>query len=232
MARRTNFGAHLNGKLQKGSDMQIMSRRNLIKGGVLVAGVFVSGALPATARDNPMPEELRKSLERAPNAPLLGNPAGDITLTEFFDYNCPHCRTSVGDVHALIAQDKSLRVVFREWPVFGEGSVFSTKASLAALKQGKYWQFHTALMAIDGKADETSAMAIARKIGLNLDQLSADMESPEVVSHIDDSMLLADHMGLMGTPTFIAGDEGLFGRQSLSQLRGLVARGRAALAES
>lgn len=212
--------------------MQQIDRRNLIKGGLLVAGTFAMGALPAAARDNPMPKELRKALERAPDAPVLGNPAGDITMTEFFVYNCPHCRTSVGDVHALISQDKALRVVFREWPVFGEGSVFSSKASLAALKQGKYWQFHTALMAIDGKADQTSATAVARQIGLDIDRMRADMESSEVLAHIDGSMELAEHMGLIGTPTFIAGDEGLFGKQSLSQLRGLVSRGRATLAES
>lgn len=211
--------------------MQQIDRRNLIKGGLLVAGAFATGALPAVARENPMPDELRKALERAPNAPVLGNAAGDITLTEFFDYNCPHCRTSVGDVHRLISQDKSLRVVFREWPVFGEGSVFSAKASLAALKQRKYWQFHTALLGIDGKADQISATAVAKQVGLDLDRLHADMESPEVLSHIDQSMLLAEHMGLMGTPTFVAGDEGLFGKQSLSELRGLVSRGRATLAE-
>ncbi|MFH5773154.1 DsbA family protein [Paracoccus sp. NGMCC 1.201697] len=212
--------------------MQPIERRNLIRGGLLVAGAFATGALPAIARDNPMPEDLRKALEHAPNTPVLGNAKGDITLTEFFDYNCPYCRTSVKDVHALIAQDKTLRVVFHEWPVFGEGSVFSSKASLAALKQGKYWQFHTALMAIDGKADQASATAVAKQVGLDMERLLADMESSEVLSHIDQSMLLADHMGLTGTPTFIAGDEGLFGKQSLSQLRGLVSRGRATLAES
>lgn len=210
--------------------MQHVNRRNLIKGGFLVAGTMALGALPARARDNPMPDELRKALERASNAPVLGNPAGDITLTEFFDYNCPFCRSSVGAVHRLIVQDKSLRVVFREWPVFGEGSVFSSKASLAALKQGKYWQFHTGLMAIDGKADEGTATKIARQVGLDMDRMRADMASPEVLDHIDQSMELAEHMGLMGTPTFIAGDEGLFGKQSLADLRGLVARGRTVLA--
>nr|WP_245155744.1 DsbA family protein [Paracoccus ravus] len=108
-----------------------MERRNLITGGLVLAGGVAVGALPAAARENPMPEALRNALERESNAPVLGNGSGNITMTEFFDYNCPHCRASVKSVHALISQDKSLRVIFREWPVFGEGSEFSAKASLA-----------------------------------------------------------------------------------------------------
>lgn len=209
--------------------MMSINRRDAVRLGICAVGAFAVAGTVVAAQDNPMPEELRKVLEREPNTPVLGNTKGNITLTEFFDYNCPFCRTSVKDVHKLISEDKQLRVVFREWPVFGEGSVFSTKASLAALKQNRYWQFHTALMAIKGKADESSAIRIARQVGLDLDRLRKDMESPEVLGHIDHSMALADHIGLMGTPTFIAGNEALFGKQTLSDLRGLVQRGRAAL---
>ncbi|WP_148292710.1 DsbA family protein [Paracoccus aminophilus] len=207
----------------------MLTRRHALLSGLATGAAF---ALPAlAAEENPMPPELRKALERDPNAPVLGNPNGDITLTEFFDYNCPYCRVMVKDVHQLITDDKNLRVVFREWPVFGEGSIFTTRVSLASLKQGKYWQFHSAMMAIKGKADERSAMRTAEKVGLDLTRLKKDMDSDQVYAHMDRSTELADHMGLVGTPTFIAGNEGLFGKQSLTELKEMIARGRKALAK-
>lgn len=207
--------------------------------------MFVSGALATTsvaliaparaeppARPNPMPEELRAALERDPGTPVLGNAEGNITLTEFFDYNCPFCRKMVPILHDLISEDPDLRIVLHETPVFGEGSVFAAKASLAALRQKKYWQFHTALMAVNGKADETSARATAREVGLDETRFETDLESPDVLAQIDRSMQLADHLGLMGTPTFVAGDEGLFGYQSRADLQGLIARARTTLGVS
>ncbi len=187
--------------------------------------------LPARAADrpNPMPEELRKSLERDPTAPVLGNPDGDITLSVFFDYNCPHCRKMVGPIQQVISSDPKLRVVYREWPVFGEGSDFAARASLASLETGKYWQFHTALMAMNGRAEEASVMRTARQLGLDEPGLRRGMEAEPVTRHIGLSFRLAEHMGLMGTPTFIAGDEAVFGEQSRADLAGLVVRGRQTL---
>src|SRR5690606_19454054 len=124
---------------------------------------------------NPMPESLRQALERDPTAPVLGNPQGDITLTEFFDYNCAFCRKMVPTVQRLIGADPQLRVVFREWPVFGEGSDFAARAALASLDQGKYWQFHAALMALRGKVDEASTLRVAREVGLDEARLKRDM---------------------------------------------------------
>lgn len=207
------------------------TRRHIL---VSAAALGASTALPVRAqqsaeRSNPMPEDLRKALERSPNAPVLGNPDGDITLTEFFDYNCPFCRKMVGTVQQLISSDPQLRVVYREWPVFGEGSVFATRASLASLKQDKYWPFHAAMMGMKGRAVEATVMRTVRQVGLDEAQLRKDMESADVDQHIELSQALGEHMGLLGTPTFIAGDEGVFGELSLKDLQDLVARGRKAL---
>lgn len=206
------------------------TRRHILASG---AALGVGAVVPAFAQDadrpNPMPEELRKALERDPTSPVLGNPDGDITLTEFFDYNCPFCRKMVSTVQKLISSDPQLRVVYREWPVFGEGSVFAARASLASLDQGKYWQFHAALLGMKDRAVEATVMRVARKIGLDEDKLRADMEAPRVEEHIQMSGNLAEHMGLMGTPTFIAGDEGVFGEMSLKEIQGLVARARKTL---
>lgn len=206
------------------------TRRHIIASAAAMGfGAALPGFAQTNDRPNPMPEELREALERDANAPVLGNPDGDITLTEFFDYNCPFCRKMVGTVSKLIQSDKQLRVVYREWPVFGEGSEFAARASLASLEQGKYWQFHTALMQMKGRAVEATVMKVAREVGLDEDRLRKDMQASHIDEHISSSFLLADHMGLMGTPMFIAGDEGLFGELSLSELQGLVERARKTL---
>ena len=210
--------------------MRKLQRREFTTLG-LVSGLTLSVGVPmARAQDNPMPPELRDAIERQPFSPVLGNSKGDVTLTEFFDYNCPHCRTSVPVIRKLIGDDPHLRVVLREWPVFGESSEFCARASLASVKQGKYWQFHSGLMAIRGRPEEASAMRVAQEVGLDLAKLRRDMRSADVEGHIAQSMALGDHMGLMGTPTFIAGNDALFGKKSGSELKQLVAQARKDLA--
>lgn len=208
-----------------------MIARRLVLTSATAWGIL--GALPTLAADlarpNPMPEALRKALERDPTAPVLGNPDGDITLSVFFDYNCPHCRKMVEPIQGLISSDPRLRMVYREWPVFGEGSEFAARASLASLQTGRYWQFHTSLMAMKGRAEEASVMRMARRLDLEEAALRRGMEAEPVIRHIGLSFQLAEHMGLMGTPTFIAGDEAAFGEQSRADLAGLVARGRQTL---
>lgn len=196
----------------------------------LLAAAAASPALGQSAdRPNPMPEELRKALERDRNGIVLGNPNGDVTLTEFFDYNCPFCKKIVPAMQRLIGSDPRLRVVFREWPVFGEGSDFAARAALAALDQGKYWQVHTGLMAMKDRAAEASVMRVVRRVGLDEAKLREDMYSDRVEDHIARSFMLAEHMSLIGTPTLIAGDEALFGDQSFDDLTALVARARKTL---
>ncbi|MFE3839028.1 DsbA family protein [Pseudogemmobacter sonorensis] len=203
-----------------------MKRREFTRLGLATGLALASGAQAGLAEGNPMPEELREAIERQPFSPVLGNARGDVTLTEFFDYNCPHCRTTVPVIRRLIAGDPGLRVVLREWPIFGAGSEFCARASLAALKQRKYWEFHSSLMAIRGRAEEASAMKVAAEVGLDTGRLRRDMDSADVAGHIAQSMALGDHMGLMGTPTFIAGNGGLFGKQSRADLRRLIAQAR------
>ena len=203
------------------------SRRATI---ALLAAAAASPALGQGAdRPNPMPAELREALERDRNAVVLGNPDGNVTLTEFFDYNCPFCKKLVPAMQRLIGSDPQLRVVFREWPVFGEGSDFAARAALAAREQGKYWQVHAGLMAMKDRAAEPSVMRVVRRLGLDEARLREAMQSDPVEDHIARSFMLADHMSLIGTPTLIAGDEALFGDQSFEDLTALVARARKTL---
>lgn len=217
---------------QKPATALEMDRRVVMITGTAAMAAALLG-LPGAARAqekldhrNPMPAELRRVLERNPALPVLGNPKGDITLTEFFDYNCPFCRHNMRDIQRLIGEDKNLRVVFREWPVFGDGSLFASKASLASLQQGKYWQFHEALMSMKARAEEATVMRAARDVGLDTDKLRVDMEKRAILDQIYETMDLADTMMLTGTPTFIAGHESAFGKLNVADLKDLVADAR------
>ena len=148
----------------------------------------------------------RDLLERDPNAPVLGNPDGDVTVVEFFDYNCPYCRRAMAEVEGLVEDDENVRLVYREWPILGEGSVFAARAALASREQGKYEEFHLALMGMQGRAEEASVMRIAEEIGLDVEKLRADMAAPEVDEHIATSRRLTQALGFNGTPSFVIGD--------------------------
>lgn len=194
----------------------------------LLASAGAFAAMPAFAQDrpNPMPDELRQALERDPTAPVLGNPDGNITLTEFFDYNCPHCKTMLPLMSELVRSDPQLRVVLREWPVFGPGSEFAARASLATLPTGNYWRLHAALLGMRARAEEATVMRAVRDLGLDEAAIRTGMQADTVERHITYSHLLGDHMGLMGTPSFICGDEAALGAMTLEELRALVQRGR------
>lgn len=145
-------------------------------------------------------------LKNDPNAPVLGNPDGDVTIVEFFDYNCGYCKRAMVAMQAVLKTDKNLRVVYREFPILSEGSIFAARAALASRAQGRYEEFHWALMSAQ-TADETSVMKIAEQIGLDVAKLRVDMDAPEVAEHIQTSRDLANAMQFTGTPSFIIGDE-------------------------
>ena len=169
----------------------------------------------------------REALERDPYAPVLGNPDGDVTVVEFFDYNCPYCRRVKPHMEALLAADPNVRVVYREWPILGEGSVFAARAALASRNQGKYEEFHWAMMELSGRAEEASVMRAAEDIGLDVVQLRRDMNAPEIDEHIATSMRLSRAMGFSGTPSFVIGDSLAPGLIDADQMISLVNQARA-----
>lgn len=168
----------------------------------------------------------RDFLENDPNAPSIGPADASAVVVEFFDYNCPYCKRAAGDVKALLAADSDVRVVYREWPILGEGSVLAARAALAARAQGKYDEMHNALMGLRGRAEDASIMAAARGLDLDLEKLIADMESDEVNAHLAASQELAQGLGITGTPAFVIGDALVPGAVPLAELETLVARVR------
>jgi protein-disulfide isomerase len=161
-----------------------------------------------------------------PDAPVGGNPAGDVTLVEFFDYNCPYCRKVAPTVVELEEADPDLRLVYKEFPILGPGSEFAARAALASRNQGKYLPFHKALMKATAQVTEQSVMEIARAVGLDTEQLTADMQAPAIQDAIARNLRLANALGINGTPSFVIGQEIVPGAADLGTLQDLIARAR------
>jgi protein-disulfide isomerase len=161
-----------------------------------------------------------------PAAPVGGNPAGDVTLVEFFDYNCPYCRRVAPTVVELEEADPDLRLVYKEFPILGPGSQFAARAVLASRRQGKYVPFHNALMQATDQVTEEIVMETAREVGLDTEQLRADMQDPAIQDAITRNLQLANALGITGTPSFVIGHEVVPGAVDLRTLQSLIARAR------
>ncbi|MCP0914192.1 MULTISPECIES: DsbA family protein [Legionella] len=134
---------------------------------------------------------------------IAGNPKGNVTLVEFFDYQCIHCKKMKPIISALIKKDANLRVIYKEFPIFGKSSELASQVALAAAMQGKYQQMHDALLDLNKRLDETIIMDAAKSVGLDLEKLKKDMESKQVMDALNANRELAEKMHLMGTPAFI-----------------------------
>jgi protein-disulfide isomerase len=130
-------------------------------------------------------------------------------------------------MEALLAADPNVRVVYREWPILGEGSVFAARAALASRNQGKYDEFHWAMMGLNGRAEESTVIRAAEQIGLNIAQLRRDMNAPEIDEHIQTSMRLSRAIGFSGTPSFVIGDNLAPGLIDADQMISMVNQARA-----
>jgi protein-disulfide isomerase len=148
---------------------------------------------------------------RNPAAPVAGNPKGDVTIVEFFDYNCGYCKKALVDLVAAAEKDKNIKLVLKEFPILSKGSEETAKVALAAKVQGKYWEFHRAMLEQPGAANEAAALRVAEKIGLNVAKIRVDMASAEVKKQIDDVRALAQRLGIQGTPHFLVGDRPIGG---------------------
>lgn len=155
-----------------------------------------------------------------PNSAIGGNPDGDVTIVEFFDYNCGYCRSSYDDVAKVIKDDPKVKFVFKELPIINqEASPGAAKVALAARNQGKYMELHQALMKGRGIASEATALKKAEALGLDMAKLKADMASPEIKAELDKVMDLAKKLNVGGTPFFLVGDHVVAGGyENLSEL--------------
>ncbi|TYC58555.1 DsbA family protein [Rhodobacterales bacterium] len=152
---------------------------------------------------------------------VLGNPEGSVTLVEFFDYNCGYCKRAHGDMVKLIEENPDLKVVLKEFPVLGQGSVEAAQVAVAvnSVAPEKYGEFHEALLLSRGQANRASAIRAATDIGLDEDELEAAMKTDEAGQTIEEVYSLANRLGLTGTPSYVVGNDVVMGAVGYDELR-------------
>ena len=173
-------------------------------------------------------EELRPRIYEAADQIVIGNPDGDVTLVEFFDYNCGYCRQALPDLAALLEEDKNLKVILKEFPILSEGSLEAAQVALqVADGDADYWAFHQSLFTSRGQVDGQTALGVAEAMGMSRVPLELGMKSPKVKQQITDSYEIAQALGISGTPSYILGDEVIPGAIGVDQLRERIANLRA-----
>jgi protein-disulfide isomerase len=163
-----------------------------------------------------------EAIFNSPRQVTLGNPQGDVTFVEFFDYNCGYCKRALDDMNALMAKDPKLKVVLKEFPVLGPGSTEAAKVAVAVRMQDKtgkkYLEFHQKLLTGRGQADRARALAVAKEVGLDMARLEKDLKSEEIDATLAESMKLAEALGLNGTPSYVIGNDVVVGAVGLAKL--------------
>jgi protein-disulfide isomerase len=168
----------------------------------------------------------QKELLDSPDDLVQGNPKGDVTLVEFFDYRCPYCKQVEPSLDAMLKEDGKLRIVYKEFPILGEASSYATHVALAAKKQGKYAEFHRAMMAMKGDIGDETVINLAASLGLDVSKIKGDMSAPEIEKVIDKNYALADALSIQGTPAIIIGDTLIPGAVDVDTLRKDIAAAR------
>jgi protein-disulfide isomerase len=165
----------------------------------------------------------KEVLFNSPRQVTLGNPKGDVTMVEFFDYNCGYCKRALGDMLQLLKNDPNLKVVLKEYPVLGPGSLEAAQVAVAARMQDKtgkkYLDFHQRLLGARGPADKAHALAAAKDAGFDMARLEKDLASEEVRETLRENMKVADAIGLNGTPSYVIGSDVVIGAQGYEVLK-------------
>ena len=171
-------------------------------------------------------QKFLSTLKGKKDLPMTGNPKGDVTIVEFFDYNCGYCRKALTEVTKVVEADKNVRVVFVDMPILGPSSLEISKWSMAANMQGKYFEFHRAVMNKNGQKNETVLSKIAADLGLDVAKMKKDKESEAVNLALQKNLAIADEIGLRGTPAFIIAEQVIGGYVPSEQMKTIIAAAR------
>ena len=168
----------------------------------------------------------KAALFNPPEGTVLGNPKGDVTLVEFFDYNCGYCKQVFPTLMETVKEDGKVKLVVKEFPILGNPSAVASRAALAARKQNKYSEFHTAMLSHRGSLNEETIMKIAADVKLDVKRLQADMKAPEVNEILQKNHELAQALGIEGTPAIVVGETVVPGALQKDHLKELIAEAR------
>lgn len=174
----------------------------------ILAGMpLLAIGLPGLAAAQSAPQIDVEAILNDPEAPVSGNPKGDVTIVAFLDYNCPFCKKSAPDLARVVKEDGKIRLVYKDWPVIAETSVYAAQLALAAAYQDGYQRAHDALMATKGRLSKEQISAALKGAGLDLTRLQADLDAngEKILALLKRNMAQADSLGLQGTPTYLVG---------------------------
>ncbi len=163
---------------------------------------------------------------------VTGNLNGDVTLVEYFDYNCGFCRRAMSDLTRLLDEDPDLRVVLKEFPVLGAGSIAAAKVSAAAINEEQFFEFHKQLMQNPGGADGVTALEIAQEVGMDVARIQTDAEDQTIVDTLTETLQIAQNLGINGTPSYVIGNQMVIGAVGYDELRRRIAEERARIASA
>ena len=162
-------------------------------------------------------------------SPVGGNPKGDVTIVEFFDYQCGYCKMAQENLGKLLETEKNVKIIYKEYPILGPDSALASKAALASVAQGKYEKFHVALMTTKEHLTEAVIFKIAKDVGLDVDKLKKDAANEEIQKIIQANIALGGEVGARGTPTFVIGEQIYPGALQLEQMQEAIASARSKL---
>ena len=220
---------------QQRSAMEAVIRDYLLKNPAIIRDAMMAlqakDALQREASTRQALQKHRIELLNDVDSPVGGNPHGDITVVEFFDYNCGYCKKASGGLKELAARDPNVRIVYKEFPILSQESTTAAKAALAARRHGKYEEFHYGLMAAE-KTDDAAIQTLATKLGLDYSSLNKDMADQKWDAQLARNHQLANALGISGTPAFIIGDSLIPGAVDAEKLISLVNAERARLSSA
>jgi len=180
-------------------------------------------AADEAAKNQAAVKDNAETIFRSARQVVTGNPQGDVTFVEFFDYNCGYCKRAMSDMFDLMKSDPKLKVVLKEFPVLGPGSVEAARVAVAVRMQDKtgkkYMDFHQKLLSGRGQADKARALAVAKEAGLDMARVERDLTSDEVRQTLEESLKLAEKLGLNGTPSYVIGSNVVIGAVGLDKLK-------------
>ncbi len=206
---------------------------------LLLLALLALAAGPAVAQQSAAPGARRgknearaiavlasEDLDQDPASPVLGDPQGDVTMVEFFDYRCPFCKLMAPKLLTLLAGDPQLRLVMKEYPILSPQSVTAARIALVASRHGRYAAFHQAMFRLDGPFDEAKLLDVAKQIGLDPAIVRKEMNAPWIDAELRRNFALGQITGITGTPAFVVDHKLLLGAVPLSTLKRLIADAR------
>lgn len=194
---------------------------------LLVSAWAVVGGGPSPVDVGPIVRSHAAAIYEDPDTPVGGNADGNVSIVEFFDYNCVHCRRMAPVLQEVVASDPGVRIIYKELPFLSQGSAHAALAALAADNQGAYLPMHRQLMALEEEATKEAALALAETLGLDRVQLQADMQDPSLIAALERNVSLSRELKIEGTPVLLIGDKMLKGTASASAVRNLIEESRA-----